>query len=50
MSDQNNKPKPLFSNIDASESAIASENGLTEIQSICMNCYKQVELLIKFQP
>ena len=40
-----NKSNVLFKNLDASEKALESENGLTEIQSICMNCYEQVNFI-----
>ena len=35
------KSKTVFKKLDASEEAI-EENGVTEIDSVCMNCYKTV--------
>lgn len=36
------KSKRIFNELDASEEAIQNDNGITELDSICMNCYKQV--------
>ena len=32
-----------FSNLDASEEGL-EDNGITEIDSVCMSCYKQVTI------
>lgn len=37
------KSKRIFNELDASEEALQSENnGITEIDSVCMNCYQTV--------
>ena len=37
---------PMFPRLDASEEALDNDNsGITEIDSVCMNCYKTVRLL-----
>ena len=44
MSDNNNNnnsSKTAFKKLDASEEAIESGSGVTEIESVCMNCYEK---------
>ncbi len=35
--------KTAFQSLDASEEAIKSGLGITEIESLCMNCHKNVK-------
>lgn len=46
MSGTTNNSKTAFNKLDASEEAIDSGNGITEIESVCMNCYKNVNFVV----